>query len=139
MQDTKGRILIADDDETSLELTAEVLRAEGYACTSVFDANEAVTELRRQRYDLLISDLKMPGNDRLQMVDCLRHSTAALPVILMTAYPSVESAQRAVGLRLAAYLIKPFRIDVLVWHVSQTLDPRRLLSGRTVSEMRNRR
>jgi CheY-like chemotaxis protein len=59
---TRGRILLADDEETFLHATADLLRREGYECETVPDAPSALAKVKGSPYDLLISDLEMPGN-----------------------------------------------------------------------------
>lgn len=111
--ETSGRILIADDDQTFLNATADLLRRERYECVTVGDATSARAALRSERFDLLITDLEMPGNADLQLVRDTATENGGLPVIILTGYPSVRSAVACIELPVAAYLTKPLSFEVL--------------------------
>lgn len=112
-----GRILIADDEEIFLHSTADLLRREGYECDCVPDAESAIARLHDGQYDLLIADIKMPGNPELELVHKLPTLAPGLPAILVTGYPSLRSAIQSVQLPVVAYLIKPVDLDTLLTHV----------------------
>ncbi len=102
-----GRILIADDEQTFLTATAQLLRNEGFECDCAEDASKALEKSSEKTYDLLIADIKMPGNPNLELVRQLSQTTPALSIILITAYPSQQTAIDAVRLPVIAYLVKP--------------------------------
>ena len=102
-----GRILLADDDPTSLLLLEEVLRPAGYECICANDAAAAKKVLEESEVDLLISDIQMPGNSELQLLQGLPQLAAGLQVVLVTAKPSFETAALSVRLPVVAYLTKP--------------------------------
>ncbi len=79
----RGRILIADDEETFLLSTIDLLRREGYECDGVKDAEAAVEVLSNKAFDLLVSDIRMPGNMELELIE----SVKGLSVIIVTGYP----------------------------------------------------
>ncbi len=106
-----ARILIADDEEGVLKSTARVLREAGYVCECAKDSESAVELISEQEFNLLIADIQMPGNPELQLVKKVAALSRGLPVILMTAYPTVESAVAAVELPVFAYVQKPFDLD----------------------------
>lgn len=112
-----GRILLADDEETFLQSTADLLRREGYMCDCVPDAAGAVQMLGDNEYDLLIADIKMPGNSELEFIRDLPNIAENVPVILVTGYPTVNSAIQSVKLRVEAYLVKPLDFEELLKHV----------------------
>jgi DNA-binding response OmpR family regulator len=122
----QGRILIADDDETFLHSTADLLRREGYECTCAIDAQAAAEELSSGEFDLLIADIKMPGNPNLELVKDLPRLRRGMQVILVTGYPSVESAIESVELPVAAYLLKPIDFVRLKNQVRAAIEKRRL-------------
>jgi DNA-binding response OmpR family regulator len=109
-----GRILIADDEETFLVSTADLLRKEGYECDCAPDASTAAEMLRSAEYDLLIADIKMPGNPQLEFVQEVPRIAQGIPVILVTGYPSTDSAIQSIQLPVMAYLVKPVDIDKLL-------------------------
>ena len=118
----RGTILLADDDAIFLETTAELLRRAGYACDGVSDSAHAVTQLGLRRYDLLIADIMMPGNDDLGLVRRLPALARGLPVILLTGFPSLHTAMRSVELPVVAYLAKPFSQTELISYVQRAID-----------------
>jgi DNA-binding response OmpR family regulator len=117
-----GSILIADDEETFRESTSRLLRREGYDCHCVKDAEEAIDSLRSGRFDVLISDIRMPQNADLRIVGEARELDSHLPVILVTGYPSAETAIQGIELSVAAYLTKPLDFDELLGHVKSAID-----------------
>ncbi|MHC4756619.1 MAG: response regulator [Planctomycetota bacterium] len=121
-----ARLLIADDENTFLQATGDLLRREGYQCDCVSDATSAVDKLKENRYDLLIADIKMPGNPDLELVRDLPSIAQGLSVILVTAYPSRDSAIKAVGLPVVSYLVKPVDFDELLRQVHKAVEKNKL-------------
>jgi DNA-binding response OmpR family regulator len=113
MSDT-GRILLADDEPTFLSATADLLRREGFECETVPDGDTALTRLQGHDFDLLITDLEMPGNADLNVVRRVAERGDSLPVIILTGYPSVRSAVACIELPVAAYLTKPIDFPQLL-------------------------
>ena len=121
-----GRILIADDEETFLISTADLLREQGYECVCVPDGREALAKLTGERFDLLIADIKMPGNEELGLIHQVRKVSENLPVILVTGYPSLESAIQSVQLPVVAYLRKPIEFEQLLTQVQVSINYQRV-------------
>lgn len=121
-----GRILIADDEETFLYSTADLLRREGYDCDCVPDAGTCMQKLKHNRYDLLIADIKMPGNPELELISDLPRVAEGMPAILVTGYPSRHSAIQAVQLPVVAYLVKPVDFDELLTKVRAAVGKSRM-------------
>jgi CheY-like chemotaxis protein len=121
-----GRILIADDEEVFLDSTADLLREEGYHCDCVGDGPSAAETLAQGEYDLLIADIKMPGNPNLELVKQLEYLADGLPVILVTGYPSMESAIKSVTLPVSAYLVKPVDYEDLMSSVRKAVERARI-------------
>jgi DNA-binding response OmpR family regulator len=105
--DPPARILVADDDEMFGSFLTEFFRREGCHADRVLDSAAAEKQLRENEYDLLVSDIFMPGNVRLELIEQLPQFAGGLPVILLTGRPSVETAARSARLPVAAYLTKP--------------------------------
>lgn len=103
----RGRILLADDEATFLNSTAELLRREGYEVETVSDGATALERAKAERFDLLITDLEMPGNSDLELVRRIAETSGGLPVIILTGFPAVRSAVACIELPVAAYLVKP--------------------------------
>lgn len=104
---TTPRILLADDEPTFLSATADLLRQEGFACETAPDGDAALARLAASEFDLLITDLEMPGNADLRVLREVADRGDSLPVIVLTGYPSTRSAMACIELPVAAYLTKP--------------------------------
>lgn len=109
-----GKILMADDEESFLKSTAALLRRQGYACDCVSEAQSALEKLSAGHYDLMIADIKMPGNTDLELIKKLPKVAPGLPVIMVTGYPSLESAAQSIELPVVAYLVKPVDFEQLL-------------------------
>jgi len=109
-----GSILIADDEETFRESTSRLLRRAGFDCCPTANADEAVEQLRGSRFDVLITDIRMPRNAELRVVREARKIDRHMGVILVTGYPSMDTAIRSVEMSVVAYLTKPLDFDELV-------------------------
>jgi excisionase family DNA binding protein len=106
----RPRVLVVDDEASIRELLAKTLELADYDVEVVPDGRTAVARLRSATYDLLITDLKMPGMDGLSLIRETRRLAPELPVIIITAYSTEASAIEAIDLGVAGYLTKPFRI-----------------------------
>ena len=122
------RILLADDEATFRQATAELFRERGYSCDEAADAQEAAAQLRVRSYDVAILDVRMPGNTDLELLDLLATLEDSPLVILITGYPTLLSGwaderrtEAAKKPSVAAYLIKPFRFEELLRHVEQII------------------
>ena len=115
---SRGRILIADDEPTFLNATAELLRREGYTVETVEDAPSAVKVISTASFDLLITDLEMPGNADLDLVQQIFNISGGLPIIIITGFPTVRSAVACIELPVTAYLVKPVDFTTLLARVS---------------------
>lgn len=104
---SRGRIILADDEPTFLNSTADLLRREGYECDTVTDGASALARVAEQEYDLLITDLEMPGNGDLALIRQIAATRGGFPVLVITGVPSIRSAMACVELPVAAYLVKP--------------------------------
>ena len=133
---SKGRILIADDEDTFLNAMSDLLGNDGYTCACAPDASTAAAMLENEAYDLLISDIQMPGNGKLEFVRQVPQLCEGLPVILVTGYPSMGSAIQSVHLPVIAYLVKPFDLAELLEQVAVSIRKARV--HRTVETMHRR-
>lgn len=117
-----GRILFADDEMVFLSAMGDLLRQAGYECDGVANATAALELLRQRPYDLVISDIKMPGNSELRLVRELAEIAPGIPVILVTGYPSFDSAVQSIELPVVAYLTKPLRFEEFLTHVRSAIE-----------------
>ena len=134
-----GSILIADDEDTFRQSTAYLLQERGYRCDCASNGTEALRLFRENEYDLLVADIKMPGNDDLNLVRRAQEVTGGTPVILVTGYPSIDTATRSVPLPVVAYLTKPVDFEELCSNVEAVMVRSRTkrLADRTVKSMRS--
>ncbi len=121
-----GRILVVDDEVNARTALAELLRDEGYSVESAADAFKAMGKMADFAPDLVLTDLKMPGMDGLQLLDKLREGDPELPVIVMTAFGEVETAVRAMRAGARDYLNKPVNVGELSVVVARELEQRRI-------------
>ena len=133
---SEGRILIADDDTAFRNSLATLLARHDFECVGAPDATAALAALESSQFDALIADIHMPGNAGLEFIEAVPQIVAGLPIVLLTGRPSVETAARAVGLRVAAYLTKPPQIAELITLLQVSIADYRCL--RCVEESRGR-
>jgi DNA-binding NtrC family response regulator len=124
--ESKGRILIVDDEVNARTALVELLRDEGYAVEAAADAFKALGKVADFAPDLVVTDLKMPGMDGLQLLGKLRENDPDLPVIVMTAFGEVETAVKAMRSGARDYLSKPVNVGELSVVVARELEQRRL-------------
>jgi two-component system response regulator PilR (NtrC family) len=123
---TVQRILVVDDEQSMREMLGITLVKEGFAVVAAATRAEASTLLAKHRIDLVISDIRLPDGDGIEI---LRHVKSASPetiVLMMTAYGTAESAVAALKLGAHDYLIKPFDIDELRIVVRNALEKNKL-------------
>ncbi len=119
-------VLIADDDPVALELLAEVLTAEGYRVRTARGGEECLRLAAAEPFDLAIVDLRMPGVDGLQVIRRLAAVQPGVPVLILTAFATIDTAIEAVREGAYDYLSKPFRMEEIKLVVRRTLDAKRL-------------
>jgi DNA-binding NtrC family response regulator len=120
-------VLLADDDPVARDLLAEVLTKEGYD-VRVADGGAACVELARSGpVDLALVDLRMPGMDGLAVLRQLQALHAGAPVLILTAFATIETAIEAIRAGAYDYLSKPFRMEEIRLVVRRALEQRRLL------------
>src|SRR6266480_5511079 len=116
-----ARILIADDDEVSRQLFAETLEEEGYRVDRAQSGDEALSLLRDGLYELLIIDVRMPGITGLEVTRILHEKNSSLPIIVMTAFGSIETAIEAIHEGAFDFISKPMNLEELKKTVSRAL------------------
>ncbi|BDU73376.1 response regulator [Mesoterricola silvestris] len=115
--ETKGHLLIADDEEAYLRTIAQLLVLHGFTVDCASSATQAREMLEQKRYDVLVSDIQMPGLPILDLVRQIPALNGGLPVVLMTGHPSMDTALEAMGNAVLAYLVKPVQSQELVMHI----------------------
>jgi excisionase family DNA binding protein len=107
---SRARILVVDDEETIRELLSKTLALADYEVDVAPDGKTGIDRMRIIPYDLLITDLRMPGVDGLTVIREARRLKADIPVIIVTGYSTEASAIEAINLGVQGYLTKPFRV-----------------------------
>ncbi|MFH1374918.1 MAG: response regulator [bacterium] len=118
MKELQTKILVVDDDALLRDLLVDTLQTIGYETTGVSDGIEALQSLRNEKYDLMISDIKMPGIDGLALLRKTRRLYPDLPVLFITGVASPEIIGRALP---DGFLAKPFRINHIEEMIEDTL------------------
>lgn len=108
--DRRARILVVDDETGIRELLSKTLALAEYEVDLAPGGQEALERLRGFHYDLLITDLKMPGVDGLTLIREARRFLPQLPIIIITGFSTEASAIEAINLGVNGYLTKPFRV-----------------------------
>jgi DNA-binding NtrC family response regulator len=119
-------LLVVDDDQVARELLAETLGREGYRVRVAGGGEEAVRLAGAEPFDMALVDLRMPDLDGLAVLKQLAMIQPELPVVILTAFATVETAIEAVNAGAFDYLSKPFRMEEIKIVVRRTLDARRL-------------
>lgn len=117
----KRRILLVDDDPQVRRGYSRLLEMAGYEVQKASGGREAAGLLKIETFDVIVSDLMMPGMDGLQFLRVVREHDLDVPVLLMTASPSIETAARAVEYGALRYLIKPVPSENLREAVDQAV------------------
>lgn len=107
MVETRRRILLVDDEPGLLRIFHTVLKNYGYEVTGCTSASEALAQLGRERFDLVISDVNMPKCGGLELLQMIRTLHPSIPVIVMTGRPSADVEHRAAEHGAFRFLIKP--------------------------------
>jgi two-component system response regulator GlrR len=123
-----GNILVVDDDPTLLELLRLRLESANYAVTAAQREEEAIAAARGQVFDLSIVDLKLGQGDGIALMEEIHSIMPGMPIIILTAHGSIESAVEAMRKGAYSYLTKPFEPRDLLFQLEKALENRRLTS-----------
>jgi len=124
-EEGKGRILVVDDEVNARTALLELLRDEGYSVEMAADGFKALGKMEEFAPDLVVTDLKMPGMDGIELLGRIRQSDADLPVIVMTAFGEGDIAAGAMRAGARHYLSKPVDVGELAVAVERELAARR--------------
>lgn len=119
-------ILIVEDKESMAQMLRASLEAEGYQCALAADADEAIRFIKKEVFDLIISDLKLPGRDGLHVLRASQEEDPSVPVIMMTAFGTIETAVQAMREGAFDFITKPFDMDHLLVLIRRALTQKRL-------------
>ncbi|MCT7941633.1 sigma-54-dependent transcriptional regulator [Shewanella holmiensis] len=118
---SEAKLLLVEDDADLREALLDTLLLAHYECVDVGSAEEAIIALKANHFDLVISDVQMEGIGGIGLLNYLQQAQPKLPLLLMTAYATIDSAVSAIKLGAVDYLAKPFAPEVLLNQVSRYL------------------
>jgi two-component system, NtrC family, response regulator AtoC len=124
---SRGRLLLIDDDPGSLSSLHEALSREGYEVTAQSSGEEALKLRDHTEFDVVVTDLRMPGVDGLQVVRAFKAAHPETVVIVMTGFASMETVVDAIAAGAYDYISKPFRLDQMRLKIRQSLEQAKLL------------
>src|SRR5579863_9594437 len=124
----KTKILLIDDDPGIRDNLRQVLTAEGYDVSSEKRGDEGLARAGKEAFNVVITDLKLPGLNGLDLVRQLHTARPRLPIILITAFGTTQTAIEATKFGAYDYLLKPFEIPPLLELISRAVKSNRLMS-----------
>jgi DNA-binding NtrC family response regulator len=119
-------ILVIEDKESMLDMLRQTLEGEGYRVISAKDGAEGIKKLSDERIGLVLTDLKLPKKDGFDVIKAVKQESPILPVIVMTAFGTIETAVKAVKEGAYDFLTKPFDTDHLLVLIKRAFDATRL-------------
>lgn len=120
------RILVVDDERVIREILSDFLGLEGYVVRTVEDGEQALEELQKRSYNLVISDLKMPKMNGLDLIGKITELGIPVLTVIMTGFGTVETAIEAMKHGAYDYILKPFKVEEVIHIVKRGLDRQRL-------------
>lgn len=118
-------ILVVDDEEHAREGLSKILTREGYGVETAANGKEAIDVIKRQSFDLVITDMRMPLMDGFEVLREIKKMDDSVGVIMITAYGEVESYLEAMNLGAFEYINKPVRVNELKRVITKVLEERR--------------
>ena len=122
----KANILLIDDETIALSNLTHVLQREGYAVTACKSGEDGLAAIQKNAFDLVLTDLKMPGIDGIEVLRHIRATTPDVPVIMITGHATLDSAVEAMKAGAYHYIAKPFRLAEAREVVRGALEMRRI-------------
>jgi putative nucleotidyltransferase with HDIG domain len=122
----EDRILVVDDEEVICSILARRLTREGYLCSTANNGKEALKQFYRDTFSLIISDIKMPVMDGIELLKRVKAMNPKMMVIMVTAYPEIDMAVEAMRLGAYDFIIKPADLDLVILSVKKALEKKRL-------------
>lgn len=122
MTKAKQVILIVDDEEGLREGLSKLLESEGYAALSAESGEQALEILQQSHIDLVLTDMRMPGMDGIELLKKIRERHPDVGVIILTGYGQIESYIEAMNFGAIEYVSKPFKVNELKFIVNKVLN-----------------
>ena len=125
-------ILIVDDEKNYPKIIGEILGEEGYTSLTASSGMEALDYLNTEIIDLVLTDVKMPGISGIQLLEKIKEINPDIPVIIMTAYGSVEKAVEAMHKGAYTFILKPFENQALIAHIAKAISVYRIVQENSI-------
>jgi putative nucleotidyltransferase with HDIG domain len=122
----ENRILIADDQKMICEMLSKRLTLEGYSCVTAHSGKDALGHFYRENFSLIISDIRMPEMDGLELMKHVKTAQPNMMFIIMTAYPEIQIAVEAIRSGATDFLIKPVDLELMVFSVRRALERKKM-------------
>ncbi len=122
----KPTVLIVDDEETVCDFICDGLAEEGYICDTASNADNALTILKRQSFDVVLLDIRLPGISGIDLLKTVDNCYQMTEIVVITGINDVNTAVKAMKLGASDYIVKPFTLDKLNASISSVLKKRRL-------------
>jgi len=120
-------VLVIDDKRNILHVISAVLKREGYGVITATTGEEAISKLKKNQIDVVITDYLLPGMDGLKVLEMVKEKDPSIPVVLITAYGSIEMAVEAMKLGAYNYLTKPVNYDEMLVLIKEATEKKRLV------------
>ena len=121
---TRARILVVDDDKNIVQVVRTRLQSENYDVDVAFSGPEALNLWQENQYDVMITDMKMPGMDGLELMKTAQELKKTLPVVILTGHATVDNGIHSLEEGACEYLLKPFNTETLMLAVKGALKNR---------------
>ena len=115
------KILVLEDEPGLNKAVCQYLRGNGFDVTGCLDADEALDQMSEKMFDLIISDVMMPGMDGFQFADSIRRLDSRIPILFMTALDDLSSKKKGFRLGIDDYMVKPIEFDELLMRIQALL------------------
>ncbi len=123
----QGAIAIIDDEENMCKVLVKILRMENYHVVSYMDPREALDQIRLTHPDVVLTDVRMPGMDGLELLRTIKRDLPNTQVLVMTAYGTIDGVKTALQAGALDYVAKPFRTEELLLSVQKAMEHKRLV------------
>ncbi len=124
VKDEPIRILVVDDEEIMLKLACDALRSQGHQVTGTSRPMEALDKLKQQKFDFILTDIKMPEMDGMELIQSAHTIDPSMGAIFMTGYASLDTAKRAIQEGAYDYILKPFDLQEIRSAVARAVKKR---------------
>jgi two-component system response regulator AtoC len=128
-------VLVVDDKEMMRDSVATTLQRAGFTVLTAPDGTQGLDIVAKKRPDAVVTDMRMPGLSGMELLEKIREIDDELPIVLMTAFGTIETAVKAMKMGAFDYLTKPFEGDELIITVKRAVEHRRLVRENAVLRM----